>query len=946
VLTRVLVFGVLLLAIAPPVSAQTYYIRDGGTASTTGTGACVSTGSGDWNTANACDDFPTTLVRGATYYVADGTYAYREFSTAVSGTTLITIKKAIASDHGTDTGWVSTYGDGQASYPNWYFTSNYWTVNGQGANFTTYGFVLTDPNHNSLNGVIRTGLGLSTVTWQHIHIWCGNSGTAANNSRGIKMSSSGTAYTITNVKISYCQDDAIKLNGSDATIEYLWINERGARDDAACGTGCHGDAVEIGESGDGTTAVTLRYSKVDWNGQQLYWGPTAQNHTWTIYGNLFYGGIGSGKCVHTKDPVNLTVYYYNNTCANVTTQAAQFGPAAGFGRNNIFHNTSTSLGWGSMTHTHNYYGSAYGGGNLSAPAGETDGQTGGGDPFVDGPNENFHLAAATNAGYDTGSSYNTDLDGETRGADGVWDRGGYEYVAGGGSPLDITTSSPLAAGTVGAAYSVTLSVGGGTSPYTWSNNAAGTTLNDADASCAGLTISSGGVVSGTPTTAGDCDWTAKVTDNVAATDTQAYTITVSTITITTSSPLTGASEDLAYSVTISATGGTTPYTWTESGSALGSGACAGLSLADSGDTAVVSGIPSTPGTCTFTAQVSDNNTVTQTKQFSITVTGSSSGGLINTALAVRYYFDEASSGTTPTTALDHGGADAPLTLDYGSGNMAYALLNNNRGLDSSAVTGTQKASRSINDETDAIREFLQGVQKITVELVTRVDVRATAGQSRIFGIIDEASDIGRLMVKIKQDQDLFYFSMNDTNYESWVMTTTEFAVWHVVIDTTAAAADDRVVVYKDGTAVTSTVLGTITQNATLDLSVSQQLIAMNRIASERSFDGRLAYAALYAHAMTEAEVDQNVAVLTVSDDAPPETSVSRHRLRIRASITVPGQGGELCAGFAFVSSWSRPWAAPSCMPRRSVSRPAPLQWANPLWRTPTWTRPSTGMPSW
>jgi hypothetical protein len=94
------------------------------------------------------------------------------------------------------------------------------------------------------------------------------------------------------------------------------------------------------------------------------------------------------------------------------------------------------------------------------------------------------------------------------------------------TPITITTTS-MPNGRDDDAYpSTTLASTGGTAPLTWSNNGAGTSLNDGDAHCAGLVISSAGVVSGTPTTAGTCDWTAKVTDNVAATDTQALSIVV------------------------------------------------------------------------------------------------------------------------------------------------------------------------------------------------------------------------------------------------------------------------------------------------------------------------------------------------------------------------------------------------------------------------------------
>jgi hypothetical protein len=92
-------------------------------------------------------------------------------------------------------------------------------------------------------------------------------------------------------------------------------------------------------------------------------------------------------------------------------------------------------------------------------------------------------------------------------------------------PLAISTTT-MPAGEDNTAYSRGLSATGGTPPYTWTNNGAGTTLNDADAHCAGLTISSAGVVSGTPTTPGVCSWTAHVSDNAAATDTQALVITI------------------------------------------------------------------------------------------------------------------------------------------------------------------------------------------------------------------------------------------------------------------------------------------------------------------------------------------------------------------------------------------------------------------------------------
>jgi hypothetical protein len=68
--------------------------------------------------------------------------------------------------------------------------------------------------------------------------------------------------------------------------------------------------------------------------------------------------------------------------------------------------------------------------------------------------------------------------------------------------------------------------GGTGAGQSWDNNGAGTTLNDADAQCAGMTISTSGSISGTPTTLGTCSFTARLTDNGANTATKALTIEV------------------------------------------------------------------------------------------------------------------------------------------------------------------------------------------------------------------------------------------------------------------------------------------------------------------------------------------------------------------------------------------------------------------------------------
>ncbi len=148
--------------------------------------------------------------------------------------------------------------------------------------------------------------------------------------------------------------------------------------------------------------------------------------------------------------------------------------------------------------------------------------------------------------------------------------------------LTITTTSPLPSATVGVVYTTTLAATGGTSPYTW-------TLASGSSLPAGLSLSSGGVISGTPTAAVASTFTVQVADSEStpATATAALSLTVNAgsalaITTTTLAPGTlGA----AYSATLAATGGTPPYTWSVGSVPLP----AGLSL--NATTGAISGTP-------------------------------------------------------------------------------------------------------------------------------------------------------------------------------------------------------------------------------------------------------------------------------------------------------------------------------------------------------------------
>jgi large repetitive protein len=112
-------------------------------------------------------------------------------------------------------------------------------------------------------------------------------------------------------------------------------------------------------------------------------------------------------------------------------------------------------------------------------------------------------------------------------------------------PLKITTSSPLPNGTVGTAYSQTLVATGGTPPYSWSISAgslpAGLSLNP-----------SSGVISGAPTSAGNFNFSAQVTDSSDTKSAKDFILGINNLvpTVTTLSPSSAVAGGPAFTLSV------------------------------------------------------------------------------------------------------------------------------------------------------------------------------------------------------------------------------------------------------------------------------------------------------------------------------------------------------------------------------------------------------------
>jgi hypothetical protein len=404
VVLAVLFFGV--FGFTGSSEAANLYVRAGAT----GNGA-------DW--ANALAQLPATLTRGDTYYVADGAYSGYTFDDPSSGSSYSTIKKATISDHGSDIGWQDSYGDGQAAFGALTINMSYIIIDGNSAT-GSYGISVTQTGggHGIRIGQSNT---VSNVTVQGVTVDMAQA-TAGVEYRGFYLSSgaySKTNVLLQNVEVHDSEGDCLTADATD----YITMDHFVCRNRRNVGGGVHGDAFELW----GVNHGTLRNSKINWNGQQIFFAGNGPYTGWEVYGNIFYGGATAGKAIIIKT-ASVNIHIYNNVLHGLNMGFSGFtATTTGDAKNNIFYDIN-SIGWGSVTHSYNASnnGQGLGGANDSTLTS---------NPFV-AIGSNFHLAAPLASAGDSsiGAAYNTDPDGMTRGSGGVWNRGAFEFNVGGTPP--------------------------------------------------------------------------------------------------------------------------------------------------------------------------------------------------------------------------------------------------------------------------------------------------------------------------------------------------------------------------------------------------------------------------------------------------------------------------------------------------------------------------------
>lgn len=458
-------------------NAANQYILDGAT------GTYTTTQCDSWATNRACDSLPASLVRGDTYYIADGNYPGYTLDDTVDGTKVITIKKATAIDHGTDVGWNSAYGDGQAifQYPSAVAAARVtinitrsfviWDgVTGSGSDVNSYGFKVVIPsdfgtNSNSSGGYYGLALyntaGLTNVIVRHTAVIgpgykaclaktaesgltfnCANDGIWGK----AAMSTRSSNVEIANNYASSWVNNFNLYGFTDSTIHDNYFTSN------TSGTYIHGQNGNL----DGTDNVSI-YNNVFHNSNiyamafhgaySFAGGYKYGNRNTKFYNNIINGMQGPymSACVglgsYEADTI-WTSYFHHNTYLNVqcNSGAVYIGNLTdvankSYAYNNLLYNVANprmdnaGKTAGAIVHDNNAYLACTG---TISSADESTPKVGNEDPFVDAANGKYQLKTGSlpiNAGKALIATYSTDRDGVARPQGGAWDIGAYEYLA-------------------------------------------------------------------------------------------------------------------------------------------------------------------------------------------------------------------------------------------------------------------------------------------------------------------------------------------------------------------------------------------------------------------------------------------------------------------------------------------------------------------------------------
>lgn len=394
---------------------------------------------GDWT--NAWKSFasvawgtgPGKLGPGDTLWIAGGTYADLDIGGSGTSSARIYLKRALASDPECTSapGWLAAF-DSQIVVRN--------------TDKATIAFTSGNGHYVTIDGQVESGIKVQFED-DELGVWLA-SGADSPELRHLEVAGPGgpsgydypdgdntrcvqaTTGTTRNLLVSHCKLHGaatliILANNVSPTIEYCELYDTGTAGD----TIVHPNVVFTLGTDNGVFKFNEVYNHAV---EGLFFAYGGQSG-WRIHGNVFRDAFPNsyGRGVETEPGYSHGSHYiHNNVFSNLWFGVRMEGtPAGGAIFNNVFWNTAGNY-FASVAHDYNYY---------SASTSEPHGIGMGSDPFVDVVGGNLRPTEASTV-RDRGtaladSEYALDMDGNVRGADGLWDIGAFEYAGSSGRAL-------------------------------------------------------------------------------------------------------------------------------------------------------------------------------------------------------------------------------------------------------------------------------------------------------------------------------------------------------------------------------------------------------------------------------------------------------------------------------------------------------------------------------
>jgi len=290
-----------------PCPSENRYVRPGGGGARDGS---------DWT--NALDGLPASLNRGTVYWLGSGSFGSYDFDDPPSGEAGVTLRKATAAVHGTDTGWNSSFGSGQAVFGPLRFSTDRYTLDGG------------EPNGIKAVGQMGTNavtqLNGSRVVLRHIEIDGGLQKSNGTQTAGacIGADVEGDYVVFDRCEVHNIADDGLGIYADHVKVLYSKIHDLdGCGTDGGCGpcNNGHSDGLEISSAADlelvGNIVYDVRSTAAifmeNWGGGDI--------SDLVVYNNVFYTPE-TGITVYLKD---LNGAKFHNNIIWGRTQGNRFG---------------------------------------------------------------------------------------------------------------------------------------------------------------------------------------------------------------------------------------------------------------------------------------------------------------------------------------------------------------------------------------------------------------------------------------------------------------------------------------------------------------------------------------------------------------------------------------------------------------------------------------------